>query len=57
MSRGRKKEIPLDQPAALVLFDYGGHSVWMESEKAIAFAKRLRKRGHRCCIVRRKVIK
>jgi hypothetical protein len=33
---------------------YGGHSVWMKPEDAIAFAKRLRKRGHRCYIVRRK---
>lgn len=57
MSRGRKKEIPLDQPAALVLMDYGGYSIWMPPEQAIAFAKRLRKKGQRCCIVRRKVIK
>lgn len=55
MSRGKKKEIPLDQPASCVLMDYGGYSVWMEPEAAKAFAARLRKRRHRCYIVRRKV--
>lgn len=54
MNRGRKKPIPEDQPAALVLFDYGGRSQWMEPDAALALAKRLRKRGHKCCIVRRK---
>jgi hypothetical protein len=55
MSRGRKKEIPLNQPASLVLFSYGGRTVWMEPEKAAAFAQRLRKRGHKVCLVHRKV--
>lgn len=55
MSRARKKPIPLNQPASCVLMGYGGYSVWMEPEKAKDFAVRLRKRGHRCYIVRRKV--
>lgn len=55
MTTARKKPIPLSQPAALVLMGYGGYSVWMEPEKAVDFAARLRKRGHRCYIVRRKV--
>lgn len=55
MTKARKKPIPLDQPASCVLMGYGGHSVWMEPEKAKDFAARLRKRGRRCYIVRRKV--
>lgn len=55
MSRARKKPIPLDQPASCVLMGYGSYSVWMEPEKAEDFAASLRKRGHRCYIVRRKV--
>lgn len=55
MSRGKKKPIPMDQPASCVLMDYGGHSVWMEPQKAVDFAAKLRKHGHRCYIVRRKV--
>jgi hypothetical protein len=41
----RNKPIPLS------------YSVWMEPEKAKEFAANLRKRGHRCYIVRRKVSK
>lgn len=55
MTKARKKPIPLDQHASCVLMDYGGYSVWMEPKAAEDFAARLRKRRHRCYIVRRKV--
>lgn len=55
MAGARKKPIPLSQPASCVLMGYGGYSGWMEPEKANDFAAKLRKRGHRCYIVRRKV--
>lgn len=55
MSKKRRREIPLSEPASLILMDYGGYSVWMEPAKAEELAKKWRKRGQRLCIVRRKV--
>lgn len=57
MSKKRKGEIPLSEPASLVLFDYGGWTVWMEPEKAQELAASIRKRKKRCYIVRRKVVR
>lgn len=54
MSRGRRKETPLDQWC--VLMDYGGHTVWMTEEKARALAKsfRRKKNWRLCYLVHRK---
>lgn len=56
MGRRITKEPPLDQPAACILFPWGGYSVWVKPEQAEAFIARLRKRnkGERYCLVRRK---
>lgn len=58
------KDIPDDQPAAMLEVDYGngaiGRTVWLEPARAEALAARLRKPtaqrriGHKVKIIRRK---